>query len=127
MSAGIMRFRHRAALSSMRATLALSFAVSLCAAVAEPAASEKTIWFDAPAKDFTESCPMGKGRLGAMMFGSVLLTRINSLLLTGVLSVAILQNLLANRDPQLAVLYTLVMVTLVLMGGGRFSCGDCWP
>ena len=33
--------------------------------------SESTIWFDAPAKTFTESCPMGNGRLGAMMFGGV--------------------------------------------------------
>ena len=33
--------------------------------------SETTIWFDAPAKNFTESSPMGNGRLGAMMFGGV--------------------------------------------------------
>ena len=33
--------------------------------------SETTIWFDAPARDFTESSPMGNGRLGAMMFGGV--------------------------------------------------------
>ena len=32
---------------------------------------ETMIWFDAPAKDFTESSPMGNGRLGAMMFGGV--------------------------------------------------------
>ena len=32
---------------------------------------ETTIWFDAPANDFTESSPMGNGRLGAMMFGGV--------------------------------------------------------
>jgi alpha-L-fucosidase 2 len=32
---------------------------------------ETTIWFDAPAKNFTESSPMGNGRLGAMMFGGV--------------------------------------------------------
>jgi alpha-L-fucosidase 2 len=34
-------------------------------------APETTIWFDAPAKDFTESSPLGNGRLGAMMFGGV--------------------------------------------------------
>jgi hypothetical protein len=28
-----------------------------------------TIWFDAPATNFTESSPMGNGRLGAMAFG----------------------------------------------------------
>jgi uncharacterized membrane protein YphA (DoxX/SURF4 family) len=49
------------------------------------------------------------------------LTRINSTLLVGVLSVAILQNVLAGRDPQLAILYTLTVTTLALMGGGRFS------
>jgi len=32
---------------------------------------ETTIWFDAPANDFTSSSPMGNGRLGAMMFGGV--------------------------------------------------------
>ncbi|MDB6065135.1 MAG: glycoside hydrolase family protein [Pedosphaera sp.] len=38
---------------------------------AAPAPPETTIWFAAPAKDFTESSPMGNGRLGAMMFGGV--------------------------------------------------------
>ncbi len=33
--------------------------------------AETTIWFNAPAKDFTESSPLGNGRLGAMMFGGV--------------------------------------------------------
>ncbi|HWY30956.1 MAG TPA: glycoside hydrolase family 95 protein [Candidatus Acidoferrum sp.] len=32
---------------------------------------ETTIWFDRPANDFTESSPMGNGRLGAMMFGGI--------------------------------------------------------
>lgn len=50
-----------------------------------------------------------------------LFTRLNAVLLIGALSGAILQNLLADRDPQLAILYTLVVVTIVLMGGGRFS------
>lgn len=50
-----------------------------------------------------------------------LFTRLNALFLTGVLSVALLQNLLANRDPQLAILYLLVTTTILLMGGGRFS------
>ncbi len=53
------------------------------------------------------------------------LTRINSTLLVGVLGVAIVQNLLASRDPQLAILYTLVVLALALMGGGRFSV-DAW-
>ena len=40
-----------------------------------------------------------------------LFTRINAALLAGVLGVAILQNLLSNRDPQLATLYTLIVGT----------------
>ena len=50
-----------------------------------------------------------------------LFTRINALLLFGALSGAILQNLLAGRDPQLAIVYTLVAITLVFIGGGKFS------
>ena len=50
-----------------------------------------------------------------------LFTRINAALLLGALSGAVLQNLLAGRDPQLAMLYTLVVVTLALIGGGKFS------
>jgi putative oxidoreductase len=50
-----------------------------------------------------------------------LFTRINALLLFGALSGAILQNLLAGRDPQLAILYTLVVLTLAFIGGGRLS------
>jgi len=48
-------------------------------------------------------------------------TRLNAVLLTGALSGAILQNLLAGRDPQLAILYTLVVVCLAFAGGGRYS------
>ena len=50
-----------------------------------------------------------------------LFTRINAILLFGALSGAILQNLLAGRDPQLAILYTLVVLTLAFIGGGRIS------
>ena len=32
---------------------------------------DTTIWFDTAAKNFTESCPLGNGRLGAMDFGGV--------------------------------------------------------
>jgi uncharacterized membrane protein YphA (DoxX/SURF4 family) len=35
--------------------------------------------------------------------------------------VAILQNVLAHRDPQLAMLYVVVLITLLFAGGGRFS------
>jgi putative oxidoreductase len=50
-----------------------------------------------------------------------LFTRINAALLVCALSGAILQNLLAGRDPQLAILYTLVVITLVFLGGGKYS------
>jgi uncharacterized membrane protein YphA (DoxX/SURF4 family) len=53
------------------------------------------------------------------------LTRINSALLVVVLGVAILQNVLSGRDPQLAILYTLIVLSLMLMGGGRFSADAC--
>ncbi len=33
--------------------------------------SASTLWFDAPARHFTESSPLGNGRLGAMVFGGV--------------------------------------------------------
>ena len=45
----------------------------------------------------------------------------NAALLTGALWVAILQNVLARRDPQLPILYMLIMVALIFLGGGRFS------
>ncbi len=50
-----------------------------------------------------------------------LLTRLNAIVLTATLSIAILQNVLAGRDPQLAVLYVLVVVSMIFLGGGRFS------
>lgn len=51
-------------------------------------------------------------------------TRLNSTLLAGALSGAVLQNLTASRDPQLALLYTLIIVSLVFMGGGKFSLDE---
>jgi uncharacterized membrane protein YphA (DoxX/SURF4 family) len=50
-----------------------------------------------------------------------LFTRLNAVLLAGALGGAILQNLISGRDPQLAVLYTIVAATLALMGGGKLS------
>src|SRR5258707_3240447 len=52
-----------------------------------------------------------------------LFTRINAALLVGALSGAILQNLLAGPDPQLAVLYTVIVAGLALMRCGKFSLG----
>ncbi|HUJ45422.1 MAG TPA: glycoside hydrolase family 95 protein [Opitutaceae bacterium] len=37
---------------------------------AQPA-TEHLVWFDAPAAHFTQSCPLGNGRLGAMLFGGI--------------------------------------------------------
>jgi uncharacterized membrane protein YphA (DoxX/SURF4 family) len=54
-----------------------------------------------------------------ILFG--LFTRINAVLLLGALSGALLQNLLAGRSPQLALLYILIVITIIFIGGGRFS------
>jgi alpha-L-fucosidase 2 len=51
--------------------LILAMALTLCAKASQSPAPETTIWFDAPATNFTESTPLGNGRLGAMMFGGV--------------------------------------------------------
>src|SRR5258706_9564652 len=74
--------------------------------------SPMAIWaFAAPALQFLCSPLLALG----------LFPRLNAALLTGTLSVAILQNLLAGRDPQLAILYVIVLLSLVFLGGGRFS------
>src|SRR5256714_3561467 len=55
---------------AVRLALLSLVAISLAQVHAEPTA-DKVIWFDAPATHFTESCPLGNGRLGAMVFGGV--------------------------------------------------------
>jgi len=50
-----------------------------------------------------------------------LFTRLNAALLLCALSGAILQNLLAGRDPQLAILYSLMVFTLIFIGSGKYS------
>jgi uncharacterized membrane protein YphA (DoxX/SURF4 family) len=57
----------------------------------------------------------------APLLAAGVLTRISAAILTTVLSVAVVQNILAGRDPQLAVLYTLVVAAFIFVGGGRFS------
>jgi alpha-L-fucosidase 2 len=49
----------------------LSWLVGLLALAPGAARAADVIWFDAPAATFTESCPLGNGRLGAMVFGGV--------------------------------------------------------
>jgi alpha-L-fucosidase 2 len=51
--------------------LGLALTLATFAGQSTPIQPETTIWFDTPATDFTESSPMGNGRLGAMMFGGV--------------------------------------------------------
>src|SRR5882757_3428891 len=61
---------------TLRTKLALIVGVQLIVALAhareaKASPAETTIRFNAPARDFTESSPLGNGRLGAMMFGGV--------------------------------------------------------
>src|SRR5271156_2800655 len=49
----------------------LALAVPVFAAGGNNFNPATTIWFDKPATQFTESSPMGNGRLGAMLFGGV--------------------------------------------------------
>jgi alpha-L-fucosidase 2 len=52
--------------------LAIFSALPCCARAAQSSVSaETTIWFGAAATNFTESTPLGNGRLGAMMFGGI--------------------------------------------------------
>ena len=41
------------------------------AGISRASSSGTTVWFDSPGTKFSESCPLGNGRLGAMMFGGV--------------------------------------------------------
>src|SRR2546421_1312303 len=56
--------------SCLSALLLLAAAIR-CAAEPSSLISETRIWFDVSASNFTESTPLGNGRLGAMMFGGV--------------------------------------------------------
>src|SRR2546426_180096 len=51
-------------------------AVLTFCALKDTSAMEKLVWFDQPAARFTESSPIGNGRLGAMVFGGVTEERI---------------------------------------------------
>lgn len=52
----------------------------VCRATAAPAAAavapDLLVWFDAPAREFTQSLALGNGRLGAMVFGGVAAERV---------------------------------------------------
>jgi alpha-L-fucosidase 2 len=47
-----------------------------CVAVVGQATTDLRIWFDSPGTEFTQSLPLGNGRLGAMVFGGVSQERI---------------------------------------------------
>jgi alpha-L-fucosidase 2 len=52
------------------AATALLLLASLCRG-ATAAPQDLFVWFDAPAREFTQSIPLGSGRLGAMVYGGV--------------------------------------------------------
>ncbi len=58
-------------MQSLRIVSLMAFAALAAPASVRAASPETSIWMDAPAKNFTESSPMGNGRLGTMMFGGV--------------------------------------------------------
>jgi alpha-L-fucosidase 2 len=62
---------HKLHFSVFTSILIIATALALHGAELKSNSPETAIWFDAPAKNFTESSPMGNGRLGAMMFGGV--------------------------------------------------------
>lgn len=74
-----------------------------------------------PAPRFSAFAATGVQFVCAALLIPGLYTRLNALLLAVALGGAVLQNLLAGRDPQLAVLYTLNVVALTMLGGGRYS------
>ena len=45
--------------------------LAVCLYAGGSIAAEHILWFDSPAAHFTQSCPIGNGRLGAMIFGGV--------------------------------------------------------
>ena len=60
----------------IRTALVLALAPAVCPPSVLRAADEKLVWLDAPATHFTESLPLGNGRLGAVVFGGVAEERI---------------------------------------------------
>ena len=70
----MIKIRHSNFIGCVCLTLILLSAISLAAAPNR--ASNLLIWFDAPALKFTQSLPLGNGRLGAMVFGGVAEERI---------------------------------------------------
>lgn len=65
------RTKLKSKLTSSRLSVALFLLSTLifCSSRTFGASSDLRIWFDSPAKEFTQSLPLGTGRLGAMIFG----------------------------------------------------------
>lgn len=59
--------------------------------------------------------------LGGLLVAAGFLTRPSAAVLTGILCGALVENLMSDRDPQIAGLYVLVAVTFAIGGGGRYS------
>ena len=53
---------------TMRARQSTQDLAALLDAAADPTT---TLWFDRPARNFTQALPLGNGRIGAMVFGGV--------------------------------------------------------
>lgn len=61
--------QHRQSLGKWLCTMGLCLSALWWGQAAQPA--NYLLWFDQPAQKFTESIPLGNGRLGAMVFGGV--------------------------------------------------------
>src|SRR5208283_4682165 len=66
-----LMLKQRVSISLCVSMFGLALVLPLNAAGDESIPSETALWFDKPASNFTESLPLGNGRLGAMMFGGV--------------------------------------------------------
>jgi len=55
---------------------AATLSLLLWTGIAAPAAAPLSLWYDSPAKVWTEALPVGNGRLGAMVFGGAAHERI---------------------------------------------------
>jgi alpha-L-fucosidase 2 len=64
-------FERRPRSVSIPAVLLLLVLVCRAAAAPVAVAPDLLVWFNAPAREFTQSIPLGSGRLGALVFGGV--------------------------------------------------------